>query len=92
MEIIIAIGFILAFIFFVLFFILEAIVIVFGGLLLVIILPFAALFDRIDAVKKTKKVRKIKEDPRDGPTIVRVANNDLRNRPVNRPIAWRRKR
>jgi len=89
---VIAFGFILVFILFALLFMFEAIVVALGGLLLIVILPFAALFDGIDSVKETKKVRKVKEDPRDGPTIVRVTNHDLRNRPVDRPTVWRRKR
>lgn len=91
MEIIV-IGFIFVFMVFALIFMFDVIMIALGGLLMIIILPFAALFDGIDAVKKTKKVKKVKEDPRDGPTILRVSKSDLRNRPVNRPTVWRRKR
>jgi len=89
---IIVIGFIFLFIVFVLIFMFDVIMVAIGGLLMIIILPFAALFDGIDAIKKTKKVRKGKEDPRDGPTVLRVSKSDLRNRPVNRPTVWRRKR
>lgn len=86
------VGLIFGFIVVALIFIFEAIMVAIGGLLMILILPFAALFDGMDAVKKIKKVRKVKEDPRDEFTVVRVANNDLRNRPVNRPTVWRRKR
>lgn len=97
MEVII-VAMILMFIIIIFFMLIDAIIAFFFGLLLIIILPFAALFDGADIVKvklkktKTKKVRKVKEDPRDESTVVRVANNDLRNRPVNRPTVWRRKR
>jgi len=95
---IIIVGMVLMFIVIIFFMLADIIIAAFFGLLMVIILPFAALFDGEDIVKeklkktKTKKVRKVKEDPRDESTVVRVANNDLRNRPVNRPTAWRRKR
>jgi len=89
---IVFVALIFGFIVFALIFIFEAMMVAIGGLLMIIILPFAALFDGIDAIKKPKKVRKGKEDPRDGPTVLRVSKSDLRNRPVNRPTVWRRKR
>lgn len=96
MELII-VGMILMFIVVIFFALADVILAAFFGLLLVIILPFAALFDGFGIVEKklkktkAKRDKKIKEDPRDGSTVVRVANNDLRNRPVNRPTVWRRK-
>lgn len=97
MEIII-VAMILMLIVIIFFILADVIIAFFFGLLLIIILPISALFDGADTVKekfkktKAKKDKKIKEDPRDEFTVVRVANNDLRNRPVNRPTVWRRKR
>ena len=64
-----------------------------GGLLLIIILPFAAIFDGADAVKKikAKRTKKVKEDPRNGATVTRVSKADLRDKRVHRPTVLRRK-
>ncbi len=50
--------------------------------------------DTADEVEETKdeKVENVEEKPYDRPTVTRVSNNDLRNKPVNRPTVWRRKR
>lgn len=64
MEIVV-IAIIVMFIVFVFFILFEVILAFFFGLLAIIILPFAAIFDCIKAKKKTKK------DRRDEPTVWR---------------------
>ncbi len=94
MEVII-VAMIFMFIVIIFFILADVIIAFFFGLLLIIILPISALFDGADIVKeklkktKVKRDKKVKEDPRDGPTVLRVSKSDLRNRPVNRPTVWR---
>jgi len=96
MEFIAGVIILTAVLLFVLFFfsiVAEMIVVFLSGLLLIIILPFAALFDGTDVVKKikAKRTKKVKEDPRDGPTVTRVSKADLRDKRVHRPTVLRRK-
>lgn len=86
--------FVLVFLLFVLIIFAEVLIPLLSGLLLIIILPFAALFSGTNIVKKirAKRVKKVKEDPRDGPTVTRVSKADLRDKPVYRPTVWRQKR
>ena len=50
--------------------------------------------DTADEVEETKdeKVENTIEKSQDKPTVTRVSNNDLRNKLVDRPTVWRRKR
>lgn len=90
----VVIGIIFIFIAFVFFMLVDITMTIISGILLIIILPFVVLFDGTNIVKKirAKRTKKVKEDPRDGPTVMRVSKADLRDKPVYRPTVWRQKR
>lgn len=85
------------FVFFVFFILAKGIAIIITGILLIIILPFALLFDGFNIVKKKlkktidKRTKKVKKDLRDESIVIRVSKADLRDKFVHRPTVLRRR-